>query len=986
MKQFNFLWYLRVLFFLSISVGGFAQETITGTLKSSSGGTIPFANVIEKGTSNGTTTDFDGNYSITIAQLPATLTFSSLGFKEVDKVVTSKGVVDMVLEESAQALDEVVVTGLGSSIKRSNLANAVSTVSAEELVGTTGQSTVDGALYGKVTGVNITATSGAPGGGFALRLRGISSINGNNQPLVIVDGVYINNREIPSGLRFASGANQGNEENSGNRLADLDPNDIANIEILKGSSAAAIYGQRGNAGVIIITTKRGKQGKTKINFAQDIGFNTIANPLGIRPWTAQSVEDTFGADERQKYEATIAERGSLYDLEDIIYGNTGLISETRLSVTGGDEKTKFYVGGGYRDEEGIIENTGFERLSLRANIDHKISNTFDFASTTNYIRSSSSRSFTGNENDGGLSYGYTLAFSRPWNNFFPDETGNYPNNPNYSGNPIFVRDQAVNEDKNNRVIQGLSLNTKIYTDDLNRVRLNISGGLDYLANETFVYVPETHQAQIGTLNPGFVGVGKNNFTQVNVQAVGIWDTSVLDESLDLTTQGGMTYLYQDANTVLSRGAGLLAGQQNVQNSAAQAINQFISEEQDFGFFGQVEGNYKDQIIATLGYRLDKSSRNGDPNKLYGFPKASLALNLVNFDFWNVELINQLKLRAAYGETGNPASFGSTFTSYQGTLIDGLGGQTLVGGKGDPDIEPETAKEFEIGFDLGIANNLLNLEATYYNKTVDDLILTRQLPASSGFTTETTNLADMRNYGIELALSADIIRAENFSWNSRLQFYLNRSEITRLEVPAFAQPGAGFGLGLGTIYIEEGKPVTQLVGNIDPDGASGPLTSTPTQVGNVEPDFQMAWSNSLTLFKNFDLSFLFQMKQGNENLNLSRYLTDLGQTTIDLETAAGQARNDSPANAIRFVEDASYIRLREAALYYSIPNKAITRIFGEMVDNVKVGFSGRNLLTFTDYSSYDPEVSVNGGSGLSSGIEVTPFPSSRQYYFHLNVNF
>ncbi|MCH9660942.1 MAG: SusC/RagA family TonB-linked outer membrane protein [Bacteroidetes bacterium] len=977
MKQTN-VNYRILLFLFLLPCFVFAQNTITGKVSMDNGESMPFANVIEKGTSNGTTTDFDGTYSIEVSSFPATLEFSALGFSTVEQQVTAAGTTDAVMSESAQALDEVIITGLGTSIKRANAANAVSSVSAEELVGTTGQTTVDGALYGKVTGVNITSSSGAPGGGFALRLRGISSINGNNQPLIIVDGVYINNVEVPSGLRFASGANRANEENGANRLADLDPNDIEDIEILKGSSAAAIYGQRGNAGVIIITTKRGKLGKTKISFSQDVGVNKISNRLGIRPWTAQSVEDTFGAGERAKFESVIANRGQLYDYEDIIYGETGFINETRLSATGGNEKTKFYVGGGFRDEEGIIKNTGFDRFSVRGNIEHKISNTFDITSTSNYIRSNSSRSFTGNENEGGLSYGYTLAFTRPWNNLFPDAQGNYPNNPTFAGNSIFVRDQAKNEDTNNRFIQGMTLNTKILTTDTNRVKLILSGGADVLSNQTYVYVPEIHQSQQGTLNPGFIAEGNNNFTQFNAQTIAVWDHDAMGGDLGLTTQAGMTYLYQDTNTLLNIGQGLLANQTSVDNSAAQSFNQFLSTEKDFGMFGQLEGNYKDQIIATVGYRLDKSTRNGDPNEFYGFPKASLALNLANMDFWNLDAVNQLKLRGAYGETGAPAQFGANFTSYTGTTVgDGSVGQTLGGAKGDPNIEPETARELEFGLDLGILDSRINLEATYYKKQVDDLILTRALPGSSGFTRETTNLADMENKGIELALSADVVRAENFSWNTRVQWYKNQSEVTRLDVPAFAQPGAGFGTGLGTFFIEEGQPVTQLVGNID-----GELT----QVGDVEPDFQMSWSNNITLFKQFDVSFLFQLKEGGDNLNLSRFLTDLGQVSPDLETQAGQDRLASPTNALRFVEDAGYLRLREAALYYRVPTKFVESVFGGTVEGVKLGASGRNLFTSTDYSSYDPETSVNGGAGLSSGIEVTPFPSSTQVYFHLNVNF
>ncbi|WP_024772194.1 SusC/RagA family TonB-linked outer membrane protein [Aquimarina macrocephali] len=978
MKKHNHFCKMKILLLLIfVPTLLLAQETITGkVVVESTGEGAPFMNVIEEGTNNGTSSDIDGNFSITVNSLPVNLKVFALGFAEKTVSVATAGNITIQVAESTESLEEVVVTGLGSSIKRANLANAVSTVSAEELVGNTGQTTVDGALYGKVTGVNITSSSGAPGGGFALRLRGVSSINGNNQPLVIVDGVYINNVEIPSGLRFASGGNRGNEENSGNRLADLDPNDIENIEVLKGSSAAAIYGQRGNAGVVIITTKRGKGGKTKISFSQDTGINVIQNRLGLRPWTAASVESTFNAAERDKYNATIASNGGLYDYEDEIYGNTGFITDTRINATGGNEKTKFYVGGSYRDEEGIIKNTGFDRLSLRTNIDHRISNVFDFSSTTNYVRSNSSRSFTGNENEGGLSYGYTLAFTRPWNNLYPDADGNYPNNPNYPGNPIFVRDQAKNEDSNNRIIQGFKLNTKLFTRENNRIRLILNGGVDYLANETYVYVPETHQAQVGN-QEGFVAQGKNNFTQFNAQAIAVWNNTSLNGDLDLTTQFGITYLDQESNLVNSRGSDLTGGQTNVDQSVNQVIDQFFSTEKDFGYFAQVEGNYKDQFIATLGYRFDKSSRNGDPNKLYGFPKASLAVNIANLDFWSVEVINQFKVRAAYGETGNPASFGATFTSLGSSNTGGNGGTSVAGLKGDPNVEPETASEFEVGLDIGLLNSRVSLEATYYNKKVSDLILSRSLPASSGFTTETTNLADLKNEGVELAVRADVLDSDNFRWNTGVQFYLNRSEVTRLDVPAFAQPGAGFGTGLGTFYIEEGKPVTQLVGNIN---------GTLTQVGNVEPDFQMSFNNQLTILKQWDVSFLLQWKKGGENLNLSRFLTDLGGTSPDLETAEGQARLASTADALRFVEPAGYLRLREAAIYYRLPSKTVTNWLGDAVEGIKLGVSARNVFTITDYSSYDPEVSVNGGAGLSSGIEVTPFPSSQQFYFHLNVNF
>jgi len=962
-----------LVMFTFVPVLCFAQQVEGTVTEEATNLPIPGVTVLVKGTSNGQSTDIDGKYNISVDGFPVVLVFSYLGFETKEITVNAASKVDVTLKVSSEALDEVVISGLGTSIKRANSANAIAVVKAKELVGKTTQPTLDGALYGKIPGANLTASSGAPGGGFALRLRGITSINGNNQPLFIIDGVYVNNAEIPSGLRFASGANRGNEENSGNRLADLDPNDIERLEVLKGAAASVIYGQRASAGVVVITTKRGQSGKPKFSFSQDLGFNTIIRTLGLRPWNAQNVEDQYDEDEVDLFNQAIS-NGGLIDYEDEIYGEQGFITETKLNVSGGNEKTRYYVGTSYRDEEGIIKNTGFNRFSLRANVDFKISEVFDAKISSNYVRSNSSRSFTGNENEGGLSYGYTLAFTRPWINLFPDANGNYPDNPNYSGNPILVRDLALNEDRNNRFIQSVQLSAKILDTEKNRLKLTFSGGLDYLGNETFVYVPEIHQAQRGNQN-GFIGVGKNNFTFFNHQVVAVWNHDAMNGDLAFTTQGGIIYIENQTDLVLSQATQLIPNQTTLGQGSAQQIEQTRQNVKDFGYFVQTEANYKDQLIGTLGIRYDKSTLNGDPNKFFAFPRAAVAVNLHKMSFWNVDAISQLKLRSAYGESGNSANFGATFTSLNQVSIGGNGGSSVAGLLGDANIEPETSAEFEIGFDTRLFDKV-NLEFTYYNRTVDDLILTRSLPPSSGFTSETSNLADLKNTGVEVGLNIDAINNANFSWNTSVNFWLNRSEVTRLDVPAFPQPGAGFGLGLGTFFIEEGSPVTQLVGTID---------GTPTRVGDVEPDFQMAFNNSFTLFKNWDISFLLHWKQGGDNLNLSRLLTDLGGTSPDLDTPEGQDRASQGFVATRFVEPAGYLRLRELGTYYRLPESAYNWL-GKGITGVKIGLSARNLFTITDYSSYDPEVSVNGSTGLSSGIEVTPFPSSKQFYFHFNVNF
>ncbi|TXF88780.1 SusC/RagA family TonB-linked outer membrane protein [Neolewinella aurantiaca] len=959
---------LLLVFTLLTHATMLAQFTVSGNVSDSDGFSLTGVSVLVVGTTSGTVTDIDGNFSV---QLPANseqLRFSYTGFApQTVNVSPSTSELSIIMKEDIANLEQIVVTGLASSIKRSNLANAVSTVSAEELTGVTSQQTVDGALYGKMTGVNITQSSGAPGGGYAIRLRGVSSLSGNNQPLIILDGVYISNVEIPSGSRNASGANAGNEEGASNRLADINPDDIESMEVLKGASAAAIYGTRANAGVIIITTKQGTSGRTDISFNQDFGFNTIIKKVGRRSYTADQVEEAFGADERAIFEAAEA-RGEIFDYEDEIYGEQGFISDSRLRISGGNEKTSFFLSGSYRDEDGIVKGTGYERLSTRLNVTHKFSQRLKIQSNTSYIRSNSNRSFFGNENDGGLSYGYTLAFTRDWYNLFPDENGNYPDNPTAAGNPIQTRDQTRNTENIDRVLQGVNLQYNVLQKDNQNLKVVLNGGVDFFLNQTEVYVPETFQSQRGLQN-GFLGVGKNNVFNVNYSAIAV-HSYYTPSDVSFTTQAGITYLNFENDFVYNQTTQLIPGQQNLTQGGAQSITQTLSSTEEFGFLAQEEVNIQDKIIGTVGVRFDKSSLNGDPNKYYAFPRASLALNLTEFDFWDQSsFVNQFKPRIAYGQTGNSATFGRLFTSLTPVGIGGQSGFSVSGAQGNSELEPETSTELEFGVDVGLAQNKVNLSATYYIRDVKNLLYDRSLPTSSGFGNEIRNDLDLRNTGFEFQLGLNPVRTANLDYSTTLNFWFNNSEITRLgipdgesgdDIPSFVPPGAGFGLGLGTFYIDEGSPITGLWSN----GENGP-----EQIGNTEPDFQFGWGNNLSIGKNLTVSALFHWRQGSDILNLTRLLTDIGGTT---------PRSSDDLEG--FIEDGSYFRLREASVYYDIPLQS------DFIRGLKVGVSGRNIFTLTDYSSYDPEVSVNGGSGLSSNLEVGPFPSSKQFYFHLGFNF
>ena len=992
MKQTLFKSMFVVLFF-TLPTLMVAQGTITGNVTAVSDGLpLPAVNVVVKGTTVGTTTDFDGNYEITVDDFPVTLVFSSLGYSEKEIEVTEAGAVDSTLEQAATGLDEVVVTGLATSIKRTNAANAVASISAEALVGTTPPPTVDGALYGKFAGADVSANSGAPGGGISIRLRGATSITGNTQPLYIVDGVYVDNSAIPAGLNFVSSAAAGgsasNQDNPTNRIADLNAYDIGNIEILKGASAAAIYGSRASAGVVIITTKRGKAGKTKFNFSQSIGYVSAINLLGTRNYTEQTVSEAFG-DAAVPLFTAARNSGRLVDYENELYGEKGLLRNTNLSVSGGTDDTTFYASVSNINENGIVRNTGYEKTSLRLNVDNNATDFLKLGFNAGYTNSRSDRGFFNNDNSG-TTIGVSLTGTRPFDNLFPNAAGVYPDNPNGSSNILQTRDLVTNSEEVNRLIMGANADLSIYRNDNSNLKLVLRGGLDTYSLETLALFPKELQFQKPE-NGGLNGVSlQGNTVLKNYNLSGFLVHSYYTEkNTNFRTQVGLTREFFDRNTNLITASTLVASETNVDQAANTGVDQTRRKQEDSGFFVQEEVNFDDKLILTAGVRGDKSSNNGDANKLFYYPKASIAVNLHRFGIGGDDsFLNQLKLRAAYGESGNFPLNGSLFTSFGTFSTEGLLGTSLRGVRGDGDLEPERQKEFEAGFDIGFLKNRLLMDFTYYVKTVDNLLLQPSLEPSTGFGSQFTNAGSLRNKGVEFAIQGIIADSENFKWNSSVNFFANTAEITELTVPAF-NVGA-FGATLGTFRIEEGASPTQLVG-IGPDPGENGL-----QVfGNSAPDFTAALNNNIR-WKNLELSFLWQWKKGGDNVNLTALLTDLNGTSADYdamgldpsgELANGPFRlSNLGVSAEPFIEDASYVRLREAGLYYNFPEKIMDTALKGIIDRIKIGVSGTNLVNIFDYNSYDPEVSNFGSNGIFTGVEVTPFPSSKRILFHLQVDF
>jgi TonB-linked SusC/RagA family outer membrane protein len=981
-----------------LNVRLYAQERkITGKVTGADGNGLAGVSITLKGTSSGTIADAEGSFSLNVPGDNAELVFSFVGHtSQVIKVGTST-TIDVQLAEDVTALEEVVVSGLATSVKRSNLANAVATISAKELVGTTRPVTLDGALNGKLVGANISANSGAPGGGFSVRLRGISSINQSAEPLYIVDGVYVNNSQFNTGagssaFSGAAGSNVNQtQDQSANRIADINPADIESIEVLKGPSAAAIYGTRANAGVILITTKKGKAGKTSVQFGQDIGYAEALHLIGMQktPWDANKISQGLWLVSRAQmasiYAANGGDNAPRYDYEKEIYGNKGFLRTSRLNISGGSDKIKFYVAGSTTDEKGIQKRTGFTRNSLRTNLDFKITKAIDFSVASNYLNTSTSRSFSGNDNNG-VSIGYNLAYLPSWLEQHPDPiTGIYPANPLTGQNPLQIVDQGVNDEKTNRFIQSFTSNIFFLNKDNHALKFSAQGGVDYVLTESEVYLSDDIQFQKRQANPGASRYTKSRNLNTNIQAFLIDELKL--NSINLTTSFGAVRLETDQDISSIQGQGLKPGQRNPNTGLVRTPNEFFASWQDVGIVAQEEINWDDKVILSGGVRFDKSSLNGDYEKYYPFAKASAAVNITNFSFWKVEPVSAFKIRAAFGQTGNSPAFNSKFSPLTDVIVSGQAGYVAGNVMGNPIIKPETANETEFGADLGFLRNRITLEATYYTKNVRDFIDIFPLSTGTGVVQYAAyNIGDLQNKGIELGLGGTVISNSKITWNTQLSYWQNRSEITKLIVPEYTVGSSGFG-GFGTNRIRLGESPSSWYGSPNVNGV-------PTMYGNSQPDFQMSWRNSFTFMNNWEFSFLFHTSQGNYNASLNGELTNGGGTTPDWSDRADDGRPVGVARQFgqpgvttaQYIQDASYVKLREVALYYNIPVKSFAGSWKDAIEGIRVGVSGNNVALWTKYYGYDPEASNFGNRPVGGGVDLLSFPSSRRMFFHLTVTF
>lgn len=986
------------------------QREIRGTVTdAATGRPLAGANVLLGGSNIGTLTDASGRFALPVPAGEARVRVRLIGYRSTELVVPAgETAMTVSLEQDVLNVEGVVVTGQATTVARRNLANAVATVTADQLTPVTAQ-TVEKALQGKIAGANIQTNSGAPGGGVQVNLRGVSSINALAEPLWVIDGVVVSNVAIPSNqnavTRAASGSNPSlNQDAQVNRIADINPEDIERIEVLKGASAAAIYGSQASNGVILVTTKRGTAGAPRINVTQRFGTYQLSKKIGSRQFeTLNEALDTYasfrGATAADTARITqIYGGGQSFDLEQQLAGRTDLSTETSFTVNGGSGDTRYFVSGMVLDEAGIIENTGFEKQSLRVNLDQRLGSRIDVGVNANVLHSVARRGLTNNDNSG-TSFFVAYAGTPSFVDLRQRPDGTFPFNPFANSNPLQTAALMDNSEDVWRYIAGSSVNVDLLGggESTQALQLRLNGGADYFtqANSLF-FPPELQFEQPGFDADEFRGtslLSNSNNLNLNGSANLVHSFSPA-AGMNATTSAGVQYVDNDLTVARVVGRNMVGGQRNVDAATNIQVRQQRQRVRTLGLYVQEELLLLDErMLLTGSVRADRSSANGDPDEYFLYPKAAVSYRIPELGFG----VDELKLRVAYGESGNQPLFGQKFTPLTATSnIEGLPALVVQGTAGDPNITPERMREIEGGFDAILFGGNATFEFTVYQQQITDLLLQRTVAPSTGFATEFFNGGELQTLGIEMGLSATPLRRGTLSWVTRATFSSNRSEIVDLPVPSFRT--GGFGTVLGAFQIEKGASATQIVGFNGVDANGAPIVA---KLGDSNPDFKMGFANDLTIGA-FNLYGLLDWQQGGTVINLTTLLYDLGQVTADYELPPGVTSprpvpechpGCSGAERLaglgsytqQFLEDASFLKLRELTLSYTLPAGAFNRV-GMGLSNARISLSGRNLFSIDSYSGFDPEVSNFGNQQIARNIDVAPFPPSRSFWFSLSLGF
>ena len=1018
-----------------------AQTVIKGKVTDSKGQSVPGASVQIKNTGAGTSSNTDGLYQLTVNLKNGKydVVISSVGFKSSEKTITVSNTTgnfsfDASLKEDATGLDEVVVTGTSQGTTKKQLGNFVGTVKSSQIANSASPNAI-ASLQGKVAGAQITQNSGDPAGGMTVKLRGVSSISGSSDPLYIIDGVIISNANAR--VTNAMSDYDGSGSIGQNRMVDINPNDIDRIEVLNGAAAAAIYGSRANAGVVQIFTKRGSTGAPKVTFSTRVNSNSLRKRLDFSTAATKFGGPTDGPGALTQdiinipllTNTTAVQR---YDYQDDIF-RTGYGTDNNVSITGGQDKLKYFASLNYNLNEGIIKGTDNSRFGFRLNLDNQVNKWLSWTAGINYTNNATNEKPDGN------------SFFSPINSM--TIIGNFHNinardaNGNLLGvgergrvNPLTVINDIKQRNVTNRTISNVGF--KLFP--IKGLVIDYTAGLDNIAQNGTTYIPPfTYNASPGfygggaTLDPsqnGYASAASFNSTFFNHDLNFTYSTQITSK-LSSVTQFGYSEQYERSQFILAQSRGLLPGISTATGGSTLLPNSDGRSERSIrGFFLQQNFKFNNQFFVTVAGRIDGSSVFDKNNRNFFYPKVSGNYIISESDYFQkssmAKYVNSWKLRAAYGESGNLTGIGAydRFNIYNVSPFLGRTSLTSPSTTVSSDLKPERQKELEIGTDIVMLDNRLTFTLNYYNKQVTDLLVPNITNApSSGFPTASKNVGTLSNKGFEILVTAVPVKTKDFSWEITANYNRNQNRVENLGVPfiSFAQGnGAVFALIPGydapvfystffardasgnTVKNPAGIPVTARgpIGNGQPfgtptvDPTTGlPFTTGPNStvlrgnLGSPNPTYTTTLINSFR-YKKWTLGFQLDRVAGNSVFNADFRTrqgvgngSELAQLEHNGQLPRGYIQQTYAIEEWR-VESGTFTKLRELAITYNFGK--INKTF----NNLTVSFAGRNLISWDTYRGYDPETNATGQNSLIRGVDFGNVPIPRTFQLGVVANF
>ena len=990
---------------------------------------IPGVVVRIKGTTHAVATNSDGEFNFVTGQkFPYTLLVSFIGYDKVELTVNGSPV-QIELKPAVNQLTDVVVVGYGTQ-KKSDVTGAISSVPKENLNQVS--SSVDNLLRGSAPGVNVTQSSGQPGASASIRIRGGNSITGGNEPLYVIDGfpVYNDNASVATGSGSGAGVNA---------LSTINPSDIESIEILKDASATAIYGSRGANGVILISTKKGRRGTSDVSYGAYYGQQRITKTLPLldaTQWANLRNDILAGTGQPPSFTADqIAALGKGSDWQSAAFRHAP-VQNHELSFTGGDERSRFGLSGNYFSQDGIVLNTNFKRYSIRANYERDISSKFKIGlnSTTSYSTTTGAATNTGSASLSSPNLITNIITTSP---VVPikDQNGNYNLvNPYTSvpSNPINDLLSVINKTNINRSLGNFYGEYTL----LPGLKAKVSLGADLLSTK------QNYFAGPNTAN-GYAVVG---IASVGNATVNTWlneNTLTYDKIIDnkhfINILAGYT-------TQKSNGEAATAGSKNFVSSAT-TYNSLQSGSQTStptssayswalnSYLARINYSYLHKYNFTVSGRADGSSRFGAGNKWGYFPSAGFSWNAVEEDFIkNIKSISAFKVRLSAGETGNQeigqyqslATLSPVNYDFNSVLITGFAANRLS----NPNLKWEKTKQYDVGIDLGLLDNRINLTVDAYYKKTNDLLLSIPIPLSTGYSTSLQNIGSVQNKGLELGINTENISGGAFTWKTSLVYALNRNKVLNLGAtqtsffPAVPNGTLGIlqpvnikvGLPLGTFwgYKTAGifqsaaeitnSPTLDTKANTKPGDRKyvdtnndGLITAADkTNLGSSQPKFTGSFINNFS-YRHVDLLVFFQGSYGNKIYNALRQQLEI--TNLSTNASASVADRWTPTNPTndvaratnspvaqmsdRYIENGSYLRLKKVVLGYTFNGSLLNKIRAKQL---RIYVSAQNLATITKYKGYDPEVNSFEQNNTSQGIDFGAYPNYKTFLVGLNVTF